>query len=130
MNIYEAVKNYSNMLSAELVKLNWVLVDEAQFLTEKQVEELTDVVDNLGINVMCFGLRTDFLTNSFPASRRLFELADSIQEIKSVCKCGNKAIINARIDEQGQLETNGHQVVVGRKQLVYTNVQKMLQGKT
>ena len=65
------------------------------------------------IPVLCFGLRTDFLTSFFPGSKRLMELADSIQEIKTVCSCGRKATVNARIDENGRVVTKGAQVLIG-----------------
>lgn len=91
----------------------WILVDEAQFLTEKQVDELAEIVDKHNINVMCFGLRTDFKTQLFPGSKRLFEIADSFEELKSTCSCGNKTTYNARIDNCGQIVTEGNQVEVG-----------------
>lgn len=94
-------------------KYQWILVDEAQFLTENQVDELSDVVDKLDINVICYGLRTDFRTKLFPGSKRLFEVADTIEELKSTCSCGNKTIYNARIDGDGNLVTKGKQVEVG-----------------
>lgn len=94
-------------------KYQWILVDEAQFLTENQVDELSDVVDKLDINVICYGLRTDFRTKLFPGSKRLFEVADTIEELKSTCSCGNKTIYNARIDSDGNLVTRGKQVEVG-----------------
>ena len=93
--------------------LEWIFVDEAQFLTEEQVDQLSDVVDYLGINVMCYGLRTDFKSRLFPGSKRLFELADTIEEIKSTCECGNKTIINARVDKDGNVLKNGPQTLVG-----------------
>ena len=93
--------------------LKWIFVDEAQFLTEEQVDQLSDVVDYLGINVMCYGLRTDFKSRLFPGSKRLFELADTIEEIKSTCECGNKTIINARVDKDGNVLKNGPQTLVG-----------------
>ena len=93
--------------------LKWIFVDEAQFLTEEQVDQLSDVVDYLGINVMCYGLRTDFKSMLFPGSKRLFELADTIEEIKSTCECGNKTIINARVDKDGNVLKNGPQTLVG-----------------
>lgn len=91
----------------------WVLVDEAQFLTARQVDQLAEVVDETGINVVCYGLRTDFQTNLFEGSRRLFEIADTIDEIKSTCSCGRKTIVNARIDSSGQMLTEGEQVEIG-----------------
>ena len=93
--------------------LKWIFVDEAQFLTEEQVDQLSDVVDYLCINVMCYGLRTDFKSRLFPGSKRLFELADTIEEIKSTCECGNKTIINARVDKDGNVLKNGPQTLVG-----------------
>lgn len=91
----------------------WILVDEAQFLTVEQVDQLSQVVDDFGCNVVCYGLRTDFKTHLFEGSRRLFEVADSIDEVKSTCTCGRKTIVNARIDSQGQIITEGEQVEIG-----------------
>lgn len=91
----------------------WILVDEAQFLTADQVDQLARVVDIFGINVICYGLRTDFRTNLFEGSRRLFEIADTIDEIKSTCNCGRKTIVNARIDGRGEIITEGEQVEIG-----------------
>lgn len=91
----------------------WMLVDEAQFLTKLQVDQLAKVVDDYGCNVMCFGLRTDFRTQLFEGSRRLFEIADSIEEVKSTCSCGRKTIVNARIDSRGRIVTEGEQVEIG-----------------
>lgn len=90
-----------------------IIVDECQFLTPEQVDQLRAVVDDEGIPVMCFGLRTDFQTKLFPGSRRLMEVADSILEIKTICDCGAKATVNARIDAQGHIITQGAQVVLG-----------------
>lgn len=94
-------------------KLQWILVDESQFLTGYQVEQLRTIVDEFGINVLCYGLRTDFQTRLFEGSKRLFELADDIQEMKISCTCGNKAIFNARFNEFGQIVTNGEQILIG-----------------
>lgn len=91
----------------------WMLVDEAQFLTRNQVNQLAQLVDDYGCNVMCFGLRTDFKTNLFEGSRRLFEIADSIEEVKSTCSCGRKTIVNARINSQGDIIIEGEQVEIG-----------------
>ncbi len=90
-----------------------VICDECQFLTEDQVDQLRIVVSEKNIPVLCFGLRADFMTHLFPGSKRLFELADSITEIKSICKCGAKAIVNARFDATGHVCTGGEQVVIG-----------------
>ncbi|KXL54433.1 thymidine kinase [Anaerotignum neopropionicum] len=90
-----------------------IIVDEAQFLMPSQVEQLRHIVDTYHIPVLCFGLRTDFRTKLFPASARLFELADSISELKTVCACGSKAMVNARLDKEGHVLTEGEQVFLG-----------------
>ena len=92
---------------------NWILVDEAQFLAAEQVDQLALIVDRYGINVICYGLRTDFKTHLFEGSRRLFEIADTIDEIKSTCNCGRKTIVNARLDSRGEIITEGDQVEIG-----------------
>ena len=92
---------------------NVIIVDECQFLTERQIDELRAIVNDRNVPVMCFGLRTDFQTKLFPGSRRLMELADEIQEIKTMCDCGAKATVNARIDASGHIITQGAQVVLG-----------------
>ena len=90
-----------------------VIADEAQFFTPEQIDGLREMVDELDLPVLCFGLRTDFLTHMFPGSRRLMELADSITEIKTVCECGSKATVNARIGPDGRIITAGEQVFLG-----------------
>ncbi len=92
---------------------NVIIVDECQFLTPKQVDELSEIVYAFDIPVLCFGLATDFLTHLFPGSARLFEIAESISEIKSVCRCGAKATVNARLDDNGNIVFKGEQVVLG-----------------
>ncbi len=89
-----------------------VIVDECQFMTEAQIDQLRAIVNEHSIAVLCFGLRTDFQTRLFPGSRRLMELADVIEEIKTMCDCGAKATINARICD-GLIVTEGAQVVLG-----------------
>ena len=90
-----------------------VIVDECQFMTEEQIDQLRAIVDDFSVPVLCFGLRTDFLTKLFPGSRRLMELADVIEEIKTMCDCGAKGTVNARIDAQGYIVTEGEQVMLG-----------------
>lgn len=90
-----------------------IIVDECQFLTPEQVDQLGDIVIDFNLPVLCFGLATDFLTHLFPGSRRLFEIAESISEIKSVCKCGRKATVNARFDDNGNIVFKGDQVCLG-----------------
>ena len=90
-----------------------VIVDECQFLLPQQIDQLRRLVDDEQVPVLCFGLRTDFLTHMFPGSHRLFELADSITEIKTICDCGSKATVNARIGPDGCVVTEGDQVFLG-----------------
>ena len=104
-NIYEEYKKYSDC--------DVIIADECQFLTPAQIDDLRKIVDELDIPVLCYGLRTDFLTKLFPGSLRLFEVADSITEIKTICECGKKAIVNARIDGEGKVVTEGGQILIG-----------------
>ena len=90
-----------------------IIVDECQFLTPEQIDQLRAIVNDFNIPVMCFGLRTDFQTRLFPGSLRLMEVADTILEIKTICDCGAKATVNARIDADGHIVTEGAQVVLG-----------------
>lgn len=113
-NIYEIISEYLEYdLFYGAKGLKWILIDECQFLTEKQVDELAAVADNFGINILCYGLRTDFKTQLFPGSKRLFEIADSFEEIKSSCYCNSKTIFNARINKEGEIITDGEQIEVG-----------------
>ncbi len=89
-----------------------IIVDECQFMTPEQIDQLRAIVNDHGIPVLCFGLRTNFFTQLFPGSRRLMELADCIEEIKTMCDCGAKATVNARISD-GYIVTEGAQVVLG-----------------
>ena len=106
MNVYRLFQeNYSDCKA--------VVVDECQFLTPEQVDQLADITIDFDTAVLCYGLRTDFQTKFFPGSRRLMELAESIQEIKMVCDCGRKATVNARLDNDGNVVFEGEQVVLG-----------------
>jgi thymidine kinase len=90
-----------------------VLVDEAQFLTRAQVLELASVADDLGIPVLCYGLRTDFKGELFPGSAALLGLADALIELKAVCDCGRKATMNLRVDGAGNAVKEGAQTEIG-----------------
>ncbi len=90
-----------------------VIADECQFFTEAHVDALRRIVDDCNIPVMCFGLRTDFLCHLFTGSKRLFEVADSVSEIKTICECGSKATVNARLDADMRIVTKGSQVMLG-----------------
>ena len=94
-------------------KTDVIIADEAQFFTPEQIDQLRTIVDEEDIPVLCFGLRTDFLTHFFPGAQRLMELSDSLTEIKTVCACGRKATVNARIDARGRIVTHGDQLLLG-----------------
>lgn len=93
--------------------LSCVLIDEAQFLSQAQVRQLTDVADTLDLPVLCYGLRTDFQGNLFEGSTALLAWADDITEIKTVCHCGRKATMVLRLDAAGTAITQGAQVEIG-----------------
>jgi thymidine kinase len=93
--------------------LSCVLVDEAQFLTASQVDQLTRIADRQGVPVLAYGLRTDFRGVLFEGSARLLALADALVEIKSVCTCGRKATMNLRVDQDGRAVAEGAQTVIG-----------------
>jgi thymidine kinase len=90
-----------------------VLIDEAQFLTQAQVWQLARIADELGIPVLCYGLRTDFLGALFEGSQWLLAIADVLAELKAVCACGRKATMNLRIDAAGHAVTTGQQTEIG-----------------
>ena len=104
---------YERFVGTKADECDVIIVDECQFLTSRQIDQLRAVVNDYNIPVMCFGLRTDFQTKMFPGSLRLMEIADTIQEIKTICDCGAKATVNARIDSEGHIVTEGAQVVLG-----------------
>ena len=105
-NIFEVFDN-------EATESDVIIADECQFFTKEQIDQLRSITDERDVPVLCFGLRTDFLTRLFPGSHRLFEVADSITEIKTMCECGRKATVNARIDKEGNIVTEGRQVFLG-----------------
>lgn len=109
--------------------VKWLLVDEAQFLTPSQVDQLAEIVDHCGIDVICYGLRTDFQTHLFPGSQRLFEIADTFEEMKSQCSDGHKNIFNARVDKAGRLVTKGEQVEVGAEDKYVSMSRRMYNTK-
>ena len=115
--------NIYMMIAEYLIEhnLDFVLVDEAQFLEPHHVDELANVVDVLGINVICYGLRTDFKGELFPGSKRLFEVADQLAEITSECSCGNNKIYNMRI-YNGEAVFDGEQIAIDGIEASYESV--------
>ncbi|MHB2264054.1 thymidine kinase [Aliihoeflea sp. PC F10.4] len=93
--------------------LHCIFVDEAQFLTEAQVWQLARVADRLGVPVMCYGLRTDFRGELFPGSKALLALADTLREVRTICRCGRKATMVVRLGADGKVLHEGAQVVIG-----------------
>lgn len=101
------------MPEEEIKGYQCIIVDEAQFLDREEVRFLTDVVDDLKVPVICYGLRADFKGDLFPGSEALLAWADVIEEVRTICWCGKKAIYNARFDETGKVLKEGEQVVLG-----------------
>lgn len=108
---YDRQTNFLKRLKE--VEVACVLIDEAQFLTVDQVKQLHRWVHSQNIPVMCFGLRSDFRGEAFPGSAALLTLADNLEEIRTACRCGKKATMNIRIDENGDRVTDGEQVLIG-----------------
>lgn len=113
--IHDQVDLYDYVKAAKAANpaLQCVLVDEAQFLSKSQVYALTDIVDKLDLPVLAYGLRSDFQAEPFEGSKYLLILADNLVELKTICHCGKKAIMNARIDENGKILRDGEQVQIG-----------------
>lgn len=114
-NLFETDSDIFKQVSTQssLSKVSCVLVDEAQFLTSEQVKQLTDIVDQLAIPVLAYGIRTDFLGQTFSGSAALLAWADKLIELKTICHCGKKANFVIRRDQNGEVVTNGEQIEVG-----------------
>jgi len=113
--LFESSINLREKVEEELKnrKINCVLIDEAQFLSRDHVFQLATIADELSIPVLCYGLRTDFQANLFTGSQWLLAIADEIQELKTICRCGSKATMNLRIDEQGNAVKVGASIEIG-----------------
>ena len=106
------LRELTQMSDTEIKEYNCIIVDEVQFATKEQIDFLSDIVDFMDVPVVCYGLRADFQNKLFPGSERLIAIADTIQEIKTVCWCGRKATCNARFNGAG-IVRDGEQVVLG-----------------
>ena len=113
--VFDSKTDMTALVAAERAKssLACVMVDEAQFLSDAQVWQLAAIADEMGIPVMCYGLRTDFQGNMFPGSARLLAIADVLREIRTICHCGRKATMVVRQDDNGQVIREGAQVEIG-----------------
>ncbi len=103
----------AELFAKEHIEADVIIADECQFFTKEQIDGLRGIVDEYSVPVLCFGLRTDFKTELFKGSARLFSVADSISEIKTICTCGRKAIVNARMDSAGKVIKDGEQLMLG-----------------
>ena len=106
-------ENILELFKCRVDETDVIIADESQFFTEKQIDELREIVNEWDVPVLCFGLRTDFTTKLFSGSARLFEVADSIAEIKTICSCGAKATVNARLGASGRVVVHGEKIVIG-----------------
>lgn len=109
VDLYETIQKALNKNNT----IKCILVDEAQFLTKKQVQELADVTDDFSTPVLAYGLRTDFMGEPFEGSKYLLGLADQLIELKTICHCGRKATMNLRTDDQGRVLRQGEQIAIG-----------------
>lgn len=124
-DVYKKIVRYvAARIESACPEVKWIIIDEAQFLSEEQVDQLSRIVDELDINVICYGLRTDFRTQLFPGSKRLFEIADKFEEMRSTCRCGERASVNVRIDKDGKIVTEGPQVECGSEDKYITLCRK------
>ena len=112
-NVYEIV---TSIIEKKGRRPDWIIADEAQFFTKNQINQFSDLADDLGINIIFYGLKTDFRGEMFEGSKRIMEVADKMEELKSACSCGKKATINARVVD-GYVVTEGEQVVVGANEM-------------
>ena len=110
-------------------EVDCVLIDEAQFLTKNQVFQLGQIVDELNIPVLAFGIRTDFQGNLFEGSKFLLAWADNLKEIKTVCHCGRKATMVLRLNEEGLIVTDGSQIEIGGEEKYVSVCRKHFQAK-
>jgi thymidine kinase len=112
VEMFDETTDFEHALDGDTKDLACLLVDESQFLTIEQVRQLHRVAHVTGVPVICYGLRSDFQGNPFPGAAYLLTLADSIEEIKTICACGRKATMNVRLDEAGKRITEGSQIAI------------------
>lgn len=112
---FNVASDLYKMIEARLAQsaVACVFIDESQFLTKEQVWQLARAVDDLGVPVMCYGLRVDFMGELFPGSAALLAWADEMREVRTICHCGKKATMVVRQDDEGRVLTGGEQVQIG-----------------
>lgn len=110
--MFNDATNFIDIISDIDYDIDCILIDESQFLKKEQVDQLGMIVDNYTIPIICYGLKTDFQTNLFEGSKRLLEIADKLEEIRTICVCSKKAIINARLDNN-HIVVEGEQILIG-----------------
>lgn len=114
----------------EKVKSDVIIADESQFFTENQIDQLRFIADNSGAKIICYGLKTDFQTHLFSGSKRLLEISDKIEEVKTICSCGKKAIISARVNSDGEVIKDGEKILLGWNDLYKPKCHKCFMKKT
>jgi thymidine kinase len=127
--IFHPGDNLFQMVKQDNVEYACILIDESQFLTRKQVLQLGDICDHLSIPVLAYGIRTDFQGELFPGSQYLLAWADELIEIKTICHCGRKATMILRLNEQGQVVSDGSQVLIGGNNLYVSTCRKHFNQK-
>jgi thymidine kinase len=122
-NLRDLVHEHANndLIIPGIKNLSCLLIDEAQFLTRDQVDQALELAVLDGVPVLCYGIRTDFLTNGFPGSLRLMELAHTLEELKTICRCGRKAMFNARKFD-GEFIFEGAQVAIDGVEVTYESL--------
>jgi len=114
-------EKFAQFANESPTKIDCMLIDEAQFLTREQVDQAMEIAVLDGVPVLAYGIRTDFLTNGFPGSIRLLEIAHSLEELKTICRCGKKAMFNARL-KNGQFVFDGDQVAIDGEEVTYESL--------
>ncbi len=122
-NLRDLAREYANngLIIPGIKNLSCLLIDEGQFLTRAQVDQAFELAVLDGVPVLCYGIRTDFLTVGFPGSIRLMEIAHSLEELKTICRCGKKAMFNARKFD-GEFIFTGHQVAIDGVEVTYESL--------
>lgn len=120
-SLYDVFDAFLTSKASEGKSISCLLIDEAQFLTSAQVDDAMRIAVGKNVPVLCYGIRTDFRTAAFPGSLRLLEIAHSLEELKTICRCGRKAIFNARL-QGGRFIFSGSQVAIDGEEVTYESL--------